>query len=109
MAMEKVSLEDSAWIGDISGSVPAAYQALAITAITVVSDTVGGPAAPDWANGTAGITAEAAGTRTNKVIFNLEKRIWCHKNILLFFRLKFDTHFNSYTSHLSEYQVLAQF
>ncbi|MBA7716652.1 hypothetical protein ES703_125726 [subsurface metagenome] len=88
---------------------PAVYQALAITAITVDSGTAGGPAAPDWANGTAGITAEAAGTRTNKVTVNLEKRIWCHKNSLLFLRMKFDTHFNSFTPHLSEYQVLAQF
>lgn len=35
------------------------------------------------------------------------KKIWCHKNSLLFLRMKFDTHFNSYTPHLSEYQVLA--
>jgi len=78
---EAVSAEDILDVGSedfevvIMDTVPAVYQALAITAITVDSGTAGAPAAPDWANGTAGITAEAAGTRTNKVMVNLEKRI----------------------------------
>lgn len=52
----------------ISGWVPAAYQALTITAIPLDSDTAGGPAALDWANGTPGAMAEAVGTGTNKAI-----------------------------------------
>jgi hypothetical protein len=46
MAMEEVSLGASALIGDIPGSLTAAYQALAITAITLDSGTAGGPAVP---------------------------------------------------------------